>query len=455
MKKIITALLNEKVHEKLKEYQEINVLLNDIQYQEGIIEALEINKEIEYIILSELLPGELNLKELIEKIKKINNNIKIIIILEKENKELENYLFTKGNINIFYNNEIEIKDIVNLIINKKQNEELQKEIEEIKKIIFNKNNFEENNNIEKYKNNSNEIYKNKEELKISKEEKARIEKEIENEFAENLFINKIKNKINNIFNKEKIKEETKIITFLGISGVGKSISIINLAKELQKTKNKILIIDLDFFNNSIETLLQIPSIKYKYKLEEQKNDFEKLTIKINSKIDLISKINLISESQFEENNILKIIKKLKDKYDLILIDTGNDYKNNYLKILINESEKIVFITEPNIIQIKKSKKLLEQHIQENKIEKSNTYILFNKIKNDTISFDILKNVFKEYNILGEINFIKNCNTLINQSMNEIFLEKEIKKQYKKIGRRILQNNELKKYYLEKMEKIFK
>ena len=46
MKKVITALLNKTVNEKLKEYEEINVVMNDIQYKEGIIEALEINPEI-------------------------------------------------------------------------------------------------------------------------------------------------------------------------------------------------------------------------------------------------------------------------------------------------------------------------------------------------------------------------------------------------------------------------
>ena len=120
MQVVITALLNKTVNEKLKEYKEIKVIMNDIQYQEGIIEALEINKNINVLILSELLPGQLNIKELIEEIKNISNIIKIFIFLEKENKNLENYLYAKENINIFYNNEIEIKDIVKLIINKSE-----------------------------------------------------------------------------------------------------------------------------------------------------------------------------------------------------------------------------------------------------------------------------------------------------------------------------------------------
>lgn len=139
MKKIITALLNKTVNDKLRTYEEIQVVMNDIQYQEGIIEALEINPEIEVIILSELLPGELNIKELIEKIKQTKNEIKIIIILEKENKELENYLLAKGNINIFYNNEIKIKEIAELIISKNKSEELEIEIKKLKEIIMNNN----------------------------------------------------------------------------------------------------------------------------------------------------------------------------------------------------------------------------------------------------------------------------------------------------------------------------
>ena len=179
MKKVITALLNKTVNEKLKQYNEIKILINDIQYQEGIIEALEINNEIDFIILSELLPGEYNLKGLVEKIKTIKKEIEIIIILEKENKELENYLFSKGNIYIFYNNKIEIKEIAQLIINKNQNEELKKEINELKEIILNK-------KEEDYKNKNQEIKLDKiineeeKNIEITEDEIIKINQEIEN-----------------------------------------------------------------------------------------------------------------------------------------------------------------------------------------------------------------------------------------------------------------------------------
>ena len=380
MQVVITALLNKTVNEKLKEYKEIKVIMNDIQYQEGIIEALEINKNINVLILSELLPGQLNIKELIEEIKKINNKIKIIIFLEKENKNLENYLYAKENINIFYNNEIEIKDIVKLIINKSEKEELKKEINELKEIIMNKDEKEIN-----YIKNKEENKNNK--LIITNEEIEKIEQEIENEYLDNIFINKIKNKFNNLF-KNKNNQNSKIILISGTPGVGKSIFTVNIAKAFAKKKNKILIIDMDFYTNSIETLFGVKNKKENYNQENEQESFEKFILKINSKINLISNIDeIFPQNNIEEITRLKQLEKLKEKYDYIIIDTGSQ-NENYMQIIFDKCNKVIFLTEPNLLQIKKAKNILNKYINELQIEKEKIFILFNKVKKDTICFNI-------------------------------------------------------------------
>lgn len=448
MQVVITALLNKTVNEKLKEYKEIKVIMNDIQYQEGIIEALEINKDIDVLILSELLPGQLNIKELIEEIKKINNKIKIIIFLEKENKNLENYLYAKGNINIFYNNEIEIKDIIELIINKSEKEKLEQEIKELKKIVMNNEEKEINytyKNAQENKNNK---------LIITDEEIKNIEKEIEEEYLNNTFLNKMKNKFNNLF-KNKNNKNSEIILISGTSGVGKSIFTVNIAKTFAKKKKSILIIDMDFYTNSIEILFGVKNKKIKienYNQENEQNNFENIILKVNSKINLISKINTIfPENNIEEITLLKQLENLKEKYDYIIIDTESQ-SENYLQIILDKCDKIIFLTEPNLLQIKKAKNILDKYINEWQIEKEKIFILFNKVKKDTICFNILKEVFSNYNIIGKINFIKNCNTLINQNMKSIFIENKIKKQYEKIAHRISINKKLKNYYLEKIKR---
>ena len=84
MKKIITAINNPKLNEELKKEKNFEVIGKDIQYKEAILELLEQNNKIDLIILSEEIPGEIKLEKLIEKIKMINEKIKIIFILEKE-----------------------------------------------------------------------------------------------------------------------------------------------------------------------------------------------------------------------------------------------------------------------------------------------------------------------------------------------------------------------------------
>ena len=135
MIKIITAMNNPKINDELKNEKNIELVCKDIFYKEGILEILELEKNIDILILSENLPGEISLIELLLKIKK--NNIKIFIILETENDELKNTLFDYGIKNIYYNDKITIDELVKIIEKEtiESNEELKNEIEKLKKII--------------------------------------------------------------------------------------------------------------------------------------------------------------------------------------------------------------------------------------------------------------------------------------------------------------------------------
>ena len=117
MKKIITALANPMLNNELKKQKDFIIIGNDIQYQDGVKEVLEKEKNIDFLILSEILPGENKIEKLIEYIKKVNPNINIIIILENKKEELEKYLYSKNIYYILYN-KTEITEIINLIKNK-------------------------------------------------------------------------------------------------------------------------------------------------------------------------------------------------------------------------------------------------------------------------------------------------------------------------------------------------
>ena len=54
--KIITAIENKKINEKLKNINNMKILNTDIQYKEGILEYLEKNNDIDLILLKLNLP---------------------------------------------------------------------------------------------------------------------------------------------------------------------------------------------------------------------------------------------------------------------------------------------------------------------------------------------------------------------------------------------------------------
>ena len=119
--KVLTAIGNENLNNILKEQDEFEILENDIFYKEGILEFLEKNNDVDILILYENLAGEINIINLINKIKIINNEINIFFILENKNDELEKILKKENIKNIFYIYEINVNDFIDKIKNEKIN----------------------------------------------------------------------------------------------------------------------------------------------------------------------------------------------------------------------------------------------------------------------------------------------------------------------------------------------
>ena len=438
MKKIITAIGNEILNRKLNEEKNLEIIGEDIQYKEGILEFLEKEKNIDFLILSELLPGQIDIKELIEKIKIINPYIQIILFLEKENKELENYLYAKGIYFIFYNNQINYFEIIKLINNEEENlnKKLKIELDELKKILLENKNNKKINIFNKIKNN--EKIKNKSEKNINKNNLL------------NINFNNSKN--NNLNNKNK-----EIICVTGTSGVGKSIFSINLAKSFMENKNKILIIDFDILNNSLHTILGIKKYPEKIKNKIKNNNLlteikiEDLIIKIKNKIDLISGINLLFDSKYKISSIKikNILEKLKQIYEIIIIDTSSECFFDYTKEIIKNSNVNIFITEANLLEIKKAKNLLNIYINDWNIPQNNFNILFNKYNENSIDISILKNIFSGFSILGKLDINSKYNLLINKN-NINSLEKNLKNEYLKINKKILNENSNKNNFFKNL-----
>lgn len=439
MKKVITAVANPIINNELKKEKNIEVIGNDIQYQEGIVEVLEKDNRINYIILSDILIGKEKLINLIKKINSINKEIKILIILTNENKKIYNDLISCGVEKIFYNNEVEIKEIVKIINEENETDKLIEEINSLKKAIL------ENNNINNKLINKEINKKQDKKEKINNKNKTLV-------FNNFKILNKLKNKfskyIPNIISKKYIEnKDCEVISVLGQAGVGKSIFTVNLANSYIYSKNKILIIDFDVLNNSLHTILGLKKyskiIREKLKnnnLINNKINIKELTIKITNKIDLISGINLLFDSKYKisSEKIYNIINELKSNYEIIIIDNSAECFFDYTKNIIENSNINIFITEANLSEIKKSKSLLNIYINKWNINKNKINILFNKYSKNSIDINILKNIFNEFNIIGKLKFDDKYNLIINR--NGITCDNKIMKEYIDINKKIEEEN---------------
>jgi len=309
MFKIITAINNPDFNNKLNEEKNIEIICKDIQYKDAIIEILNKNKNIDIIIINENIPGEINDENLIKKIKEINKKIKIIYILEKQNKNKESIL-RKNNIkNIYLNNELTENKILEIINNKNNY---------IKKDYL----IEKNNNKNNLKNSNNKI------ITISG---------LPNVGKTNFIINFfkiIKNKKILIIDFDLNKQN--IFDFLGIKKYSKKIIKINKNNFLISGSNLIS----DFLN--------------KNKKENVQKFFQEFFIKEKNNYDLI----LIDVSSENEKIINKIIYENSDlniflmEGNLIGINKIKKYleKNNYIKninIVINKKDK--YCIDKNIL----------------------------------------------------------------------------------------------------------
>ena len=314
----------------------------------------------------------------------------------------------------------------------------------IKKELVDKVNNEENKKIKIGENNQlkKEINKKINNKKLNNKKINNRVNEVKKINSKNSIFNQKTLPINNLFYSENDipKQNSETICILGTNGIGKSVFSILFAQSMKNKKS--IIIDFDVLNQSLHTLLGIKNYDEKIKKGIKQNDlinhnqdFKKYIIKNNTKIDLLSGMNLILDSKYKLSNkkIRRINEQLKEDYDIIIFDTSSESFLDYTKEIINLSDQVIFISGANLLEIKKSEKLLEIYNKEWGINKNKINIIFNKCTNKSIDENILKEVFRKYNILGKIQLNDYYDLLINKNMTyKTKLHKEIEKIKKQI-----------------------
>lgn len=194
---------------------------------------------------------------------------------------------------------------------------------------------------------------------------------------------------------------------------GKSTFSISLAQFFERKELKTLIIDFDIWNSSINTILGINKYPKEIKNIESKN----LITKLSDKLHVFCGIDLIINLEYENNyiKIKEILDTLKNDYEFIIVDTSSEVYYKYIKTILSMSNKIIFLVEPNLSEIKKAKKLLEIYINDWNINAEKIKILFNKTNKYQISEDILKEIFSKFELIGNLKYDEKINLLINKN----------------------------------------
>lgn len=394
---------------------EFDLKFFDIQYKEGIIELLNENSDIDFIIVNDEIPGEYETEKLINDIYKINNKIKIILISKNEYKNVYGKL-EKYNFGI-------IKEIIN---EKKSNKKIYKKCSDKKELDMSEK-FEErdteNKSLKKDINN-----------KISKNKNLKSDNYLEDIKSYNQIYTKV-----NITSSNNNKRG-KVISIIGANGVGKSVFSIMLSRKL--VNKKIIIIDFDFFNESLHSILKVD--KYSQKI---KNNSTKGKININDfiintsyeNVDLISGLNIIFDYDKEKNseNINRVVKQLKRSYDIVIIDTSLQSFLDYTKKILEISDENIMISGANLLEVKKTKRLLQIYNEEWQISKNKIKLVFNKCTKNSIDNKTLKKIFYGYKIIGKIKLSDYYDIVINNSTQRV---NTIEKEIKEIGEKIIKNN---------------
>lgn len=363
--KILTAMGNPELNMKMQEYEEFEIISKDIQYKEGILEILEDKKEVDILILTNNILGELDFKELINKIIKIKNNLKIIVFLDKEDEKIEQYLNSKNIYKIYFLNKINfdlfIKDFFKN--SQKNNFKIAQEIQEFKGLIYENKKIKENKKLN---------------LKNCK---------------------------------------TKIISITGNYNSGKTLFSYIFSNHISNKNYKVLIIDMNLENNDLDSIL-IRKVKKHLKNNLKILNFNFIIKKINN--NLFCSINMKNElnklNELEVYKIKEIFTKVNLDYDIILIDTQSNIKNLFIEKILKISDKIIFLSEENLFEVQKMEDNLEIISHDIKIKNDKIKVILNK----TNEYKILDYDTK---IIGRIPYNSLYTKLINNNFEKNDLEK--------------------------------
>lgn len=352
MKKILIAMDNSVLIEKLKKCGKYIVHNYDIDTKEDVIEYLK-KYEVDVLITKDFLNGELSKEDYIRCIREINSNVKIILCVEELNEIYRGFLFSHNIFDVIEGVQTSFSDILSMI-------------DSVKTTIVLKNNN-----------------------KIVKED-----------------INNI-NKKNNL----SVMTKQKICVF-GTSGAGKSYIASVLAQiTSRKLKLNTLLVDMDVQNAAIDIYnnLNNSGNNLQYVMEEidrgsfnlqMLNDIVSKEKKKNGKLSFITNNMGIYECQnkLSEEYYSKLYAETENEYDVLILDMPSAPFLDVVPYSLTKADRIFFVINPNFISMRQATKYLDLLTNIWKIPKDKICIVVNRVKKESLSLKQISAILEGYDI---------------------------------------------------------
>lgn len=347
--KILVALDNNEIKEKLNIKYGNKVYNYDFSYKEDVIEYLKRYSD-DYIILTRLdLPGNISYKEYILSLKKLSNKSKIVIILNKLNIDDRKFLYANEIFNIIEGNEIDIDVIYN---------QIQTEDKVVYKTIYKKPN-------------ENNTRRSIAVLGTNGAGKSFVSYLIANSIA------------------KYTKKDVALI----------SMDSKNSCQEILGNINCIDYETSEYINEISKNEENVE------KYVNQSNYYKNLWY-------IISKNNY-NQKNNNNINIKKFIENLENKYNYVVFDTSTCYLNTDVSQLIDWVDEIIFVINPNYISLKQAKFLLDFLSNSLNVKNNKIKIVVNKIGEFSLDIRQIKSILKLDNKIMNIKYLKMVEGYIN------------------------------------------
>lgn len=347
--KILVALDNKEIKEKLNIKYGNKVYNYDFSYKEDVIEYLKRYSD-DYIILTRLdLPGNISYKEYILSLKNLSNNSKLVIILNKLNIDDRKFLYANEIFNIIEGNEIDIDVIYN-------------QIETEDKVVYKT------------------IYKQPNENNTKRSIAVLGTNGAGKSFVSYLIANSIA---------KYIKKDVALI----------SMDSKNSCQEILGNINCIDYETSEYINEISKNEENVE------KYVNQSNYYKNLWY-------IISKNNY-NQKNNNNINIKKFIENLENKYNYVVFDTSTCYLNTDVSQLIDWVDEIIFVINPNYISLKQAKFLLDFLSNSLNVKNNKIKVVVNKIGEFSLDIRQIKSILKLDNKIMNIKYLKMVEGYIN------------------------------------------